>query len=62
MTRGLEFLDSPAPKPKSFKQKLDKNKFCRKNVISPLQFGPHLYEGTKECKLCRHIKKEHRYY
>lgn len=60
MPRGLEYLDGPAPKYRSIKQKLDKNVFCKKNLVAPKTFGHHIYEGGNFCKLCNHLKKDKR--
>lgn len=60
MAKWEEFIVPKEKKPKSLKQRLDKNRFCRKNVIAPKTFGPHLYKGSNICSLCKHIKKDRR--
>ncbi len=60
MSRGLEYLEGPEYKYTSLKQKLDKNRFCKRNVVAPKTYGPHMYEGGYMCVLCNHLKKDNR--
>lgn len=60
MSRGLEFLEPKEHKHRSIKQKLDKNRFCKKNKIGSKNFGPHTYQGSNLCVLCGHVKKDPR--
>lgn len=43
---------------RSFKKKINKNVFCKRNRQSNGQYGKHIYEeGSKTCKLCGHYRK-----
>lgn len=43
----------------SFKKKLDKNRFCKKNKLGNKKYGPHIYNvNGKTCDNCGHMKKE----
>lgn len=59
MSNGFEFLAPKDFKYHSVKQKLDKNRFCKKNKVGPKRFGPHIYaEGnSRECRYCGHLRK-----
>lgn len=60
MTKYKEWQFEDDPKPtKSYKQRLDKHKYCKKNRIGKNKYGPHVYgEDGKYCVKCGHIKKE----
>ena len=53
----------------TLKKRINKNVYCKKNRIATppptrgFTFGQHIYEnGSKECKLCGHTKKEFNQY
>jgi hypothetical protein len=43
---------------KSFKYRLDKQKYCKKNRLAKKKYGPHVYDQDgKYCDRCGHTKK-----
>jgi len=58
MAKWETLLDGPEYKHRSIKTKINKNVYCKKNVIAPKTFGFHTYGGSNTCTRCGHIKKD----
>ncbi len=56
MAKWEDYLEGPLTY--KVRRKRNKTVFCKKNVVAPRTFGPHIYEGSNICKLCGHLLKQ----